>query len=61
MMGTATSSLADTIETGANYIQTKGVKGFANDVTDLIRKNPVPALLVGLGLGFILARTTTRR
>ena len=32
----------------------------AEDLTDLIRRNPIPALLVGVGLGFLLARATTR-
>jgi len=31
----------------------------ADDVTDLIRRNPIPALFVGIGLGFLLARLTT--
>ena len=33
----------------------------ADDLTDLIRRNPIPALLVGVGVGFLLARATTSR
>jgi hypothetical protein len=27
-----------------------------DDLTDVIRRNPVPAVLIGLGLGFLLGR-----
>jgi hypothetical protein len=33
----------------------------AADVTNLIRRNPGPALLLGLGVGFLLAFATKRR
>jgi uncharacterized membrane-anchored protein YhcB (DUF1043 family) len=32
----------------------------AEDLTSLIRRNPIPAMLVGVGLGFLLARMTRR-
>ncbi len=57
----ATSSLAQGLETGGQYLEQEGLKGIAEDVTNLIRRNPLPALLLGVGLGFILARATTRR
>ena len=28
--------------------------------TGIIRRNPIPALLVGVGLGFLIARSTSR-
>jgi hypothetical protein len=31
-----------------------------NDVSSMIRRYPVPSLLVGLGIGYILARSTRR-
>ena len=30
----------------------------ADDLTTLIKNNPIPALLVGVGIGFLLARIT---
>ena len=33
----------------------------ANDVTNLIKRNPIPALFVGIGVGFLLARACTPR
>jgi len=29
----------------------------AEDITGLIRRNPIPALFIGVGRGFLLART----
>jgi len=60
MMGSASTSVADSLERGGRYLQEEGLKGIADDVTDLVRKNPIPALLIGIGLGFILARATSR-
>jgi uncharacterized protein YjbJ (UPF0337 family) len=60
MMGSATSTVADTLERGGRYLQEEGFSGMAEDLTTLIRRHPIPALLVALGLGFIIARSTTR-
>jgi hypothetical protein len=61
MMGEAASSIAQGLESGGNYLEQAGIQGIAEDLTNLVRRNPVPALLVGVGLGFLLARATTRR
>jgi len=60
MMGGATSSIASGLESSAKYLQEEGIKGIADDMTNLIRRNPLPAMLVGVGLGYILARATAR-
>jgi hypothetical protein len=58
MLGSASATLADTLESGGRYLQEEGLKGIADDLTNLIKRNPLPALLVGIGLGFLLARAT---
>jgi len=60
MMGTAASKVADTLERGGRYLQEEGLSGIAGDVTDLIKRNPIPALLVGIGIGFLLAQALRR-
>ena len=52
--------VAEGLETSGRYISEEGFSGMAEDLTDLIRRNPIPALLVGVGLGFLLARATAR-
>ncbi len=55
--GAAASSVAGTLESGGRYLQEEGLRGIAEDMTDLIRRNPIPALFVGIGIGFLLARS----
>ena len=58
-LGTAASRVADTLESGGRYLQEEGLSGLADDLTGMIKRNPIPALLVGIGIGFLLARATT--
>jgi len=61
MLKSATTSVADTLESGGRYLQETGLSGLGSDLTSLIRRNPVPALLIGIGFGFLLARASSRR
>lgn len=58
MLGSATSAVADTLENAGEYLESHGLGGIASDLTETIRRNPIPALLVGIGLGFLIARAT---
>lgn len=58
MLGSATSAVADTIENTGEYLETHGLSGIAEDLTSLVRRNPIPALLIGIGVGFLIARAT---
>jgi hypothetical protein len=60
MLGSATSRVANTLESGGRYLQEEGLSGMGHDLAEFIRRNPVPALLVGIGLGFLLARLVDR-
>jgi hypothetical protein len=53
--------VASTLEQGGRYIQEEGLSGMTDDLTNLIKKNPIPALLFGIGIGFLLARVTSSR
>jgi len=60
VLGAATSSVAGGLETGGKYLEDEGIKGIADDVTNLIRRNPFPAMLIGVALGYAIARLTSR-
>jgi hypothetical protein len=60
MLGTATGRVADSLETTGRYIQEEGVLGMVEDITELIRRNPIPAMMVGVGIGFLLAKMLRR-
>jgi hypothetical protein len=61
IVGSAASAVADTLDRGGHYLESQGLKGMAQDVTNLIRRNPIPALFIGIGLGFLIARATRSR
>jgi len=61
MAGSAATAVTDTAAGVRTYAQEKGLQGLSEDLTQLIRRYPVPALLVGLGIGFVLARTIGTR
>jgi ElaB/YqjD/DUF883 family membrane-anchored ribosome-binding protein len=60
VLGAASSTVASGLENTGKYLQAEGLKGIADDVTEVIRRNPLPAILIGIGLGFLLARATSR-
>jgi hypothetical protein len=55
MLHNAGEAVAEKLEAGGRYLEDHGLKGIGADVTNLIRQNPVPALLVGVGIGALLA------
>jgi ElaB/YqjD/DUF883 family membrane-anchored ribosome-binding protein len=60
MLGGAGSAVASTLESGGRYLEEQGLSGIGEDLTDLIRRNPIPSLLIGIGVGFLIARATRR-
>jgi hypothetical protein len=60
ILGGAASGVAGALDSGGQYLEQHGLSGVAGDVTNLIRQHPVPALLLGVGLGYVLARITRR-
>ena len=40
MMGTASSALADTLDRSGRYLEEEGLRGMADDLTNLIRRFP---------------------
>jgi len=59
MLHDAGTAVADTLESSGRYLEEEGFSGIGQDVTNLIRRNPIPALLVGVAVGFLIARATT--
>jgi len=59
ILGKATSTVADTLDRTGQYLENQGFSGMAEDLTTMVRNHPLPALLLGIGLGFMLARLTT--
>jgi hypothetical protein len=61
LVGDASAAVANSLESAGLYLREVGLKGMAEDVTGLIRRYPIPALLVAVGADFLIARATTSR
>jgi hypothetical protein len=59
-LGTASEAVADTLDKGGRFLQQEGLAGVGGEITECIRRNPIAAVLVGIGFGFLLAKITTR-
>jgi hypothetical protein len=57
----AGSAVANTLESGGRYLKEEGLGGIADEVIHLIRRNPFPAVLLGIAVGYLFARATTTR
>lgn len=55
-LGHASQAVAETLHDSGKYLEDAKLSGMAEDVTKLIKRNPVPAVLIGVGIGFILGR-----
>jgi hypothetical protein len=61
MLGSAAGSVANALDHTGQYLEDQGLSGVAEDFTGLIRRNPIPALLIGVAVGFLLAKATSSR
>ncbi len=52
---------ADKLQATADYVRTQDVKAMANDVGELVRRYPGPALAIAATAGFIAARLVRSR
>jgi hypothetical protein len=60
MLGSAAGTVASGLETGGEYLRDHNMSDMLGDVTSLVRRYPIQSLLVGFGVGFLMARFTSR-
>jgi len=58
MLGSAASTVADAMESTGRYLEREGLSGMADDFTGMIKRNPIPAMLVAVAVGFLISRAT---
>lgn len=56
LLGHASQAVADTLKDSGHYLEQAKLSGMADDVNQLITRNPVPSVLIGIGIGFLLGR-----
>jgi uncharacterized protein YjbJ (UPF0337 family) len=59
-VGEYATTAANALERGGNYLQASDLSDVQGDIEQIIRRRPVESLLVGLGVGFLLARALRR-
>ena len=52
---------ADRLQATADYVRTRDMKSMADDVVDLVRRYPGPALAAAAAVGFLVARVVRTR
>jgi hypothetical protein len=55
-LGSASQAVAQTVKDGGKYIEDAKLGGIAENVAQLIRRNPIAAVCIGIGLGWFLSR-----
>lgn len=60
MVHNAAAKVADTLERSGRYLQEEGITGMADDLTNVIKRNPIPAVLIGIGVGYLIAHALRR-
>jgi hypothetical protein len=53
--------VAENLRTGGRYLQQHDLQDIGDDLTQLVRRNPFPALLVAFGVGCLMGMTLSRR
>jgi hypothetical protein len=59
-MAEMAQKVAGGLEQSGSYLQVQSVDDMRSDLEGLVRRYPVQSLLVGLGIGYLLARATRR-
>jgi uncharacterized protein YjbJ (UPF0337 family) len=59
-VGSAATTVADTLNAAGSYLQTNDFENMTKDITDLVRRYPLQAFVVGLGLGYLFAKRSQR-
>ena len=56
VLGNVSQSVADTVREGGEYLEDAKLNGMTGDVVRLIRRYPIPAAIIGIGLGLLAWR-----
>jgi hypothetical protein len=59
-VGSASQAVVRTVKEGGEYLEGAKLSGITEDVARVIRRNPIPAILIAIGLGWFVGRTLKR-
>ena len=58
--GEVAAKAADALDRGGEYLQAADLQTVRTDLERVIREHPIESLLVGVGIGYLVARATRR-
>jgi ElaB/YqjD/DUF883 family membrane-anchored ribosome-binding protein len=53
-IGSAAKVVADELQAGGNYLEGHGIEAIGKDLTEVVRRHPIPSVLVGFGIGCLV-------
>jgi hypothetical protein len=56
VLGSASQAVAQTVKDGGKYIEGAKLSGITENIAQMIRRYPIPAVLIGIGLGWFVCR-----
>jgi hypothetical protein len=59
-INSAATAVANQLDTAGTYLQGASWENMTKDLSDIIRHYPLQALLVGFGIGYLMARNSER-
>lgn len=59
-LGDVAYTAANKLEEGGRYLQEADLESIRSDLERVIRERPIESLLIGFGIGYLLARATRR-
>ena len=60
VLGNVSQSVASTVKEGGEYLEDAKLSGMTADIVRVIRRYPIPAALIGIGLGWFAWRKLKR-
>lgn len=55
VLGSASQAVAKSVHDGGEYLEHAKLSGMAEDIATIIKRNPIPAVCIALGLGWLMA------
>ena len=56
VLGSASQAVAQSVKEGGKYIEDAKLSGITENIAQMIRRYPIPAVLIGIGLGWFVCR-----
>ena len=60
VLGSASQAVAKSVKDGGDYLEHAKLSGVTEDIAQLVRRNPIPAVLIAIGLGWFAAHKLRR-